>query len=296
MAKIKAKGKSKSAADMTWTKASLDQRIRLLCKALPKKKMDQNKLKKLLETADPQDQIKLKVMHNAFIKCVKDYNEKSTSARLQDWRAAEAALEEFIDVLWAEHFNDEQTLPNVLAVVDYLSKHGWKVSKSTVYEHKKQGLIRPDKSGMFRISAVDKYASANLERLDGSGQDQLSRLQLEEKQAEIRRAKAQADIAEAKAKAVSGKYVEKEALHHELAMRASVFKGDLENFIHSRAGEIISLVEGNTEKIPDLITFVLAEYEKLLDRYAGEGEFRVPIPLPAAGSKEKEDGDEEEDE
>jgi len=92
--------------------------------------MDQTKLNKLLEVAEQQDQVKLRVLHNAVISCVREYKDDSTAAKLKDWKSAEAALDEFADNLWKKHFgNDSQTLANLVAVVDWLTANGWKIKK-----------------------------------------------------------------------------------------------------------------------------------------------------------------------
>ena len=57
--------------------------------------MDQEKIKTLIEAAGQEDQIKLKVLHNAVIKCIQDYRTESTSSRLNDWQKAETALDAF---------------------------------------------------------------------------------------------------------------------------------------------------------------------------------------------------------
>jgi len=80
--------------------------------------MDQEKIKRLIEAAGQEDQIKLKVLHNAVIKCIQDYRTESTSSRLNDWQKAETALDAFVAELWSKHFGKGESLPNALAVVD----------------------------------------------------------------------------------------------------------------------------------------------------------------------------------
>jgi len=158
----------KNIPDHDWDVADVYQRVRMIIRALPNKKMDHNKLKKLLEVATPEDQIKLKVLHNAVINCIREYKGDSTSSKLKDWKSAEGALDAFIDTLWSEHFDESgDTLPNLLAVVEYLAARGWKIKKTAAYQHRKEGKIRPQKNGSFRIGDVEKYATVFLKRLDG---------------------------------------------------------------------------------------------------------------------------------
>jgi len=281
--------------DHDWDAADIPQRVTLITQALPNRKMDQTKLKKLLEVASPEDQIKLKVLHNAVVKCIRDYQADSTSAKLKDWKSAEGALDAFIDALWTEHFGDSgATLPNVLAIVEYLSARGWKVKKSAVYQHHKDKKIMPQKDGAFRIADVEKYATAFLKRLDGVKTDLLDTIQKEKSRAEADKLTAQAKHWKIKTEILQGRYVEKDAFELELARRAAVFRSDIENFIRAQAMGIISLVGGDDTKAPDLIDFMLDQAEGWLDRYSGEKEFTVPV-LPAAVMTDDETGEDEED-
>ena len=264
-----------------WGAADIPQRAQMIARALPDKKMDLKKLNKLLETASPEDQIKLKVLHNAVVNCIREYKGDSTSSKLKHWKSAEGALDAFIDALWAEHFNEEPTLPNLLVVVDYLSSRGWKIKKSAAYQHQKDGKLRPQKNGAYRISDVEKYATNFLKRLDGVKADELDAMQQEKLRAEVDKLKAQAEHWTMKAKVFSGSYVEKELFEKELAKRASVFRSDLENFSRTAAAGIIAVVSGDPLKVPDLIEWLLAKVEDFLDRYAEEKEFKAPLP-PAA--------------
>lgn len=277
-----------------WDRGGVDQRVRMLCRALPDRKMDQTKLKKLLETANAQDQIKLKILHNAVVKCIKDYQADSVSAKLKDWKSAEGALDAFIDTLWAEHLDEGPTLPNLLAVVDYLNGKGWKVRKSSAYQHHKDGKIRPQKNGAYRVTDVEKYAATFLKRMDGGKEGAADAYQSAKQAAETEKLKAQARHWGMKAGILEGLYVEKDLFERELARRASVFRNDIDNFIRSQAAGIINLVAGEAGKTPDLIDFMLNHAEDWLDRYAEDKEFKIPLP-PAAEIPDETDIDEEGD-
>jgi hypothetical protein len=287
--------------DINWDDADSTQRAAMIWSVLPPssaksiRRMDQTKLNKLLEVADQQDQIKLKILYNSVINCMRDYKDDPTSLKMKDWKTAESSLEAFIDVLWRGHFDNEPTLPNALAVVEYLSGKGWKIKKSTAYQHIKEGKLRTRQDGCFNVGDVEKYAATFLKRLDGGKVNkELERMQQERSQAETDKVKAQAEHWTLKTQIAKGMYVEKDAFERALAMRAAVFKSDLENFVHARAGEITRIVGGDPEKIPDLIEFMLEAAADFLDRYAGDRTFTVPTPPPAMAGDIG--GDEEDDE
>ncbi|MCK9362112.1 MAG: hypothetical protein M0P74_00695 [Syntrophales bacterium] len=286
------KDRKKTIAADDWDRASNAQRAWMICRAISEGKMDQEKIKRLLDVADQQDQIKLKVLHNAVVKCIKDYQTESTSARLNDWQKAEGALETFVVDLWEKHFQDEKTLSNILAVVDYLSGQGWKVHKSAVYNHKKEGRIRPQADGSFRISDVERYAETYLKRKDGSESGKLDKLQERKLTAEIAKTEAQTEHWVNRARASSGSYVPKEQHERDLARRAAVFRSDLETFARSEASEIVSLVVGDAGKIPELVTWLLGRFDGFLSAYAEEREFTVPL-LPAEKETDVDPDDDE---
>lgn len=258
--------------------------------------MDQQKISKLLDVAAEQDQVKLKVLHNAVITCLKNYRAESTSTHLNDWQRAEKALEDFVDLLWSQHFRDDKSLAHTLAVADYLSVQGWKAGKSTIYKHQKEGKLRPQQDGTFRIADVEKYAAAFLKRLDGSQSGKLDQLQQDKLIAETRKSLAQAEHWEKKTQVFTGEFVPKDFFERELAKRASIFRSDLEGFARAEAFGIIHLVEGDAGKISDLISYLLEKIDAFLDRYTEEKEFTLPAPAAIIDETFMEEREEEDDE
>lgn len=219
-------------------------------------------------------------------------------------------------------------LDDVLAVVEYLTKAGWRIKKSTAYNHRDKGWLRPGADGKYTRAAVDKYANQKLKRLDGKQKDRIERINANRQEAETRKIIAQAQREELKLKIAEGQYVPRETLGRELSYRIMVFKVDGETFCRSQAGSIIELFLDGLEakliswgkekhpdkmeliteivkevfaflkdKTPDLMEFLLGEFHKWLSRYAEEREFEVPQPAAAEILQEPEDdtNDEETD-
>ena len=287
--------KQKQTVSDDWGRASNSQRAWMICQAISDGKMDQEKVKKLLEVADEQDQVTLKVLHNAVVKCIKDYQTESTSARLNDWQKAESALEQHLVLLSGKYLGSSPTLSNALAVAEYLKDQGWKVRKSAVYKHKKEGKLRCGADGTYLISEVDRYAQTYLKRADGSAPDKLEKLQQEKLHAEIEKTKAQARHWTMKAEVFTGAYVPKDLFEGELAKRAAVFRNDLETFARAEASEIVSRAAGSADTISDLIEWLLGRFESFLARYSEERTFKVILPPPDMndGPGGSEDEDEE---
>lgn len=246
--------------------------------------MDPNKISRLLDIAETDDKVKLKVLHNAGIKCLQNYGKESTAAHFTDWQRAEAALSAFVAELGRKYFNEgqEKSLPNIPAVVAHLGARGWKIGKDTVYKHRREGKLRSQPDGSFTFNDVERYAASFLKRKDGSEATKFDGLQQEKLTAEVDKMKAQARHWHVRAETLSGAYVPKELFERELARRASIFRNDLETFARAEASKIIALIGGDPGKIPDVIEFLLCRFGDHLARYAEERVFSVPLPAPEA--------------
>lgn len=255
--------------------------------------MDQYKFKTLLDTVDEKDRIKLTVLHNANLTGIKNYRDEPTSTHLNNWQRAEKALDDFVNFLWSRHVQQEETFPNILAVVAYLTDQGWKISKSAAYNHQKKGLLRPHPDGLFYVADVERYAKT-LERKDGSKPESIDKIQQKKLYAETRKSVAQAEHWETKTRIFTGEFVPRGFFEHELAKRALVFRSDLNGFIRSEAAGIIHIVDGDSGKVSDLIAYLLVKIDEFLGRYTEEKEFTIPPPASSKNDLAADDGDEEE--
>lgn len=258
--------------------------------------MEQEKIKKLLEIVDDQERIRLTVAHNAAITSLKNYSATPTAANRNNMNAAEKELNEQAKKLWEKYVEPpEQTFKNILAVTEYLDGIGYKIKKSSLYLHKKNGLLRPRKDGLFYVGDIKKYIfNAGLKTKDGSPSIDLDKINNEKAIAERDKVVAQVEQIQLRNKAAKGLLVPRDTFERELAQRAIVFKADDESFCRAKAPEIVALVGGDKERIPDLIEFMLAESAKKLNRYAADREFVVPAVAPEEilrDTEEDEDAD-----
>ena len=99
---------------------------------------------------------------------------------------------------------------------------------------------------------------------------------VDRKEADRRKAIAQARHWEVKTKILEDQFVDREWAEMQLAARAMVLKSDMENFFRSRAPEIIAKCDGKQEFAPDVIEYLLTNLEAWLGRYSQPIEFNVP--------------------
>jgi hypothetical protein len=244
--------------------------------------MKKEKIEEILNKIEDEEQKKrLLILYNGYVTAQKAYMSAPSTRRLKDMESATEALNAMINDLAGD--GNQQTLPNILAVVDYLTRSGWKIKKSSAYKAVKEGKLRRKSTGTFLIADAERYAALYLRRLDGNDLDdaQTDALQRDKLRAEARKSLLQADLLEIKKQIAEGNYVPKDTFERELSYRAMVFKMDGDSFCRSEAGAIIELVGGDKDKIPDLQEFLLEKFHKWLSRYAADKEFIVPQPTTA---------------
>lgn len=170
----------------------------------------------------------------------------------------------------------ENKLTSIKEVVNYLDGFGWKVSLASAYRHEKDGKLLKRPEG-YLIKDLERYMTF-LKRKDGSSfVSKKSAATLDEKQsAEARKISAQADHWELRAKILRGEYCERSSYEAALAMRAQRFRSDDENDIRTYASEKCRLLNGDPEKIPELIQMELELLDKRLLRYQQDAESDLP--------------------
>lgn len=154
--------------------------------------------------------------------------------------------------------DSEQKLSNVLKVVEYLTAQGWRIKKSSLYQHVKEKQLRRQADGYFSIADVEKYARRCLKRLDGTSKKQsIEKMQDRKYQAEVETAEYEARIKRIKADAIEGKYILRKIFEDEISAQTLAFRNTIQSFIHVHAEEIVSFVGGDVSKIPDLIELLI---------------------------------------
>ena len=190
------------------------------------------------------------------------------------------------------------TFKNAYAALQHLAAEGWKVKKTQFYNHVAAGRLRPGEGGAFELGAVTKYARTFLKRTSGAGRTKsvdLDHLQEKRLRAEVEKIEGQARVWTLRARVQDESYVPRDFFERELVKRAIIFRNDLENFCRTEAAGIISLSEGNTAMLPDVVEYMLERINIFLARYAEEKEFTIPPPASSLDdlATEDEEGEEE---
>ncbi|MDO8945045.1 MAG: hypothetical protein Q7U75_17825 [Desulfobacterales bacterium] len=190
---------------------------------------------------------------------------KPTGVNMRELKKAETELNKFRTA--RNTASGEQTFDTLMDVVVFLDDAGWKISKSSAYEHRDDAKIRPGSDGRYTLSAVQDYARLHLARKDGSDPD-ATNLQTRKLEEEIRRISSDAAMRELKYKERQGELIPREHVEIELAARAGDLKTHLDASARSASTRIIKLVGGDVQKAPELISFMLGLNRKMLDNYS----------------------------
>jgi len=228
---------------------------------------------------DPLDGIigKLKdrqqaVLVAAYKKAQDAVSTAPTAANIRAVSAAEQALGEY-EKAQAAADGGAVTFDTGSEVYRYLEAAGWKCAISTVYNHIKAGKLKKGKGDVYHKRTVDRYADAHLTPGDMPDEEDIDR---RKKEAEARKADAQATHWETRTALETGALVPREWVEQQMSAKAALLKSDYENTVRARAGDITALVEGNPQKTPELVAFLIELGLDWFARYAEPVAFQVP--------------------
>ena len=233
------------------------------------------------------------LLFNGMVNSAVEYQKSSTATNLRNWETAQAAMKKFEAQIIGEENNDR--FETVADVLEYLETSGWKVTKTSLYRHQKEGKIQPVDDGTYRQKDVDKYAKAWL-RQKSTGKrvnektDELQRkkLEIELKNLEIdHNRKALAYENEQK------KLIPREQMDLELAARAGILEAGLKHWVQSRAAEWIRAVAGDMKKVGDLVNLMNHDLDEHINSYASQIEYQVVIDADRDGTTEGDGYDHE---
>lgn len=174
---------------------------------------------------------------------------------------------------------NSQGIDTIADVLAYLRESDWKVTKTSLYRHHKEGKLTPRSDGAYSLKDVEKYARTWLKQ-------QSTGKRLQEKTEDLQRRKLEMELKnlelENKRRELAyGKdlerFVPKELMEIELATRAGILDAGLKHWIQSRAAEWIRAGSGDTKKVGDLINLMNHDLEEHINSYAASLEYQVVI-------------------
>ena len=176
---------------------------------------------------------------------------------------------------------------NLAAVLEYLQKAGWKIKKSKLYQDRKNGQPLAQQDGTFLQRDVDAYAISRLERLGGPSDKEDDATRKEKFHllvAERREKTAKAELAEIKLRVETGELIPKDQVDQQMVAAVTVLRAAMNQFIHTKALEIIHLVGGDPQKDVILVDFFRDESRAFFHGFSKRGQdFEVEYDTDASG-------------
>lgn len=153
----------------------------------------------------------------------------------------------------------------------------WQVSERTVYNHIKDGRLRPGPEGNFTLAAVKKYARQYLVEIGSgsTGNENLGSLQEQRLKEEVALKKAQREKLERQKELAEGRLMPVADLELEIASRSAVLFSGLNYEIYQGAPEWLRQLGFDPARGEDLAAVIWAAISDRLSEYARVDEYQV---------------------
>ena len=154
-------------------------------------------------------------------------------------------------------------------VVKWLNDEGYKIKKSKVYMDAKSGYLVAAEDGGFSQEAVLAYIhTQKLEKIADNKAGKLDALTEQRLKKEVEKLTVQVEKLTWDMERDQGKYLLKEEVRTELALKISAFEAGFKHVAVTRASDWVSAVGGKQEKQQVLIDMIHSAIDTLLGEFA----------------------------
>jgi DNA-binding protein len=179
----------------------------------------------------------------------------------------------------------KKTFSNLALVLAYLVNAGWKITKTTLYRHQKEGRFRPEADGSYIIEVIDKYARIHLKQAAtgkkiNAETDELQKKKLEQ---EISLQQIKIERERFNFEKDQGNYISKAEVELNMALMASVLMTGIRHGFQTEAAAWIILVGGDPKKLGEFINILNTWLDNLSNQLSRRHEYEINIE-----SKEEE--------
>lgn len=201
--------------------------------------------------------------------------EDPTSANISGYDRASAMLDRAIEKALTPPVLDGQKKPSrnrfglISDVVKWLADEGYKIKKSKVYKDAKAGYLVMSEDGSYSQEAVLAYVhTQSLDKIANIKADKLDALSEKRLQKEVEKLTVQVDKLTWDMDRDQGKYLLKDDVRTELAMKITAFEAGFKHVASTCASDWIAAVGGNQEKQQVMVDMIHGAIDKLLGEFA----------------------------
>jgi hypothetical protein len=180
--------------------------------------------------------------------------------------------------------SDEPTDPELVHGLPeacvHLASLGFDCHPSTLSRAVKGGKIGAQREKgqlVFTRKALDAF-TRHLKPKEGEAEDRRFRLQAVRKSdAETRISEAEATTKEVRLRQLMGELLERERVETEWAAAAQLLKSSFESWAHEAVDVVLEVANGDPERQPELLAYLLESTEDFLAQFAVEREWTVDV-------------------
>lgn len=201
--------------------------------------------------------------------------EDGTPANISAFERAAAAMEKAIEK--AKPAADQQDEPsnnlirfkNVAEVMKWLQAEGYKIKKSKVYNDVKSGFLVQSEDGSFSQNDILAYVhTQSLDKIADNKAGKLDALSEKRLEKEVEKLTVQVQKLTWDMEKDQGKFLPKEDVRMELALKISVFEAGFKHIVATSAQDWASAIGGEPGKYQILIDQINTAIDALLGEFA----------------------------
>jgi hypothetical protein len=163
-------------------------------------------------------------------------------------------------------------------VVKWLKDEGYKIKKSKVYMDAKAGYLSVAEDGGYSQEAVLAYVhTQSLEKISDSKAGKLDALSERRLEKEVEKLTVQVEKLTWDMERDQGKYLPKDEVRTELALKISAFEAGFKHISVTRASDWVAAVGGRQEKQQVLIDMIHSAIDTLLGEFAQVDELDLVV-------------------
>lgn len=184
-------------------------------------------------------------------------------------------------------------LATLAEVLEHLKDGGWKVTKTSLYRHAKEGKLVPEPGGAYSVKAVNKYARTFLKRQSTGKRvsEEVDGLQRQKLEKEMKLLDLDIQRKERMEAKESGSLVPAGEVEIALATWAGIVDAGLTHWIKSQAASWVRLVGGDMARVGELVTQMTREKDDHISSYTS-AEFAVILEGARAAEAAEEEATE----
>lgn len=176
--------------------------------------------------------------------------------------------------------DDTETIFDKLAdVLKYLTDNGWKVTKPSLYRHRKEGKLLPEKDGSYKLRTVMKYSKTFL-KIAATGmrpQETTDNLQRKKLEQELKNLTLKNEREKFNYEKDKGLYIPRGQMDIELVGLAGLFWSELKNAVLTETAGWITTVNGDMRKQGELQNQIMDKIDQIMNHCAGNREYELII-------------------